>query len=125
MPVPNFTPTKVNYRVLPPMPLDPEQWLALARTLQLAPRQEKIVELILRGLQDKEIAAELGLKTPTVRTYIQRAFQKLNVHDRVELVLKLFAASHHTESDARELPVPSELVLKLFAASHHPDVPPL
>jgi len=54
----------------------------------------RIVELILRNRCDKQIAAAMGLKKPTVRTYMQRIFTRLDVSDRVELVLKLCALSH-------------------------------
>jgi DNA-binding NarL/FixJ family response regulator len=79
---------------LPPLPIAAEKWAVLAKTLRLAPRQEKIVELILRGLQDKQIAAVLGLKVPTVRTYLRRVYSRLRVDDRMGLVLRLFTVSH-------------------------------
>jgi DNA-binding CsgD family transcriptional regulator len=49
------------------------------------------VELILQDKKDKQIAAILGLKRPTVRTYLNRIFIHEGVTDRVELVLSLFA----------------------------------
>jgi DNA-binding NarL/FixJ family response regulator len=86
---------------LPPLPLSAKQWVALAQSLRLAPQQERIVELILRGMRDKAIASELQLRVSTVRTYLNRTFARLGVDDRMALVLKLFAASH-------ELPGPDE-----------------
>jgi len=67
--------------------------MAVVETLQLAPQQARIVELILRGLRDKQIAAELGLGVPTVRTYLKRVFVRVGVQDRVELVLRVFAVA--------------------------------
>jgi DNA-binding NarL/FixJ family response regulator len=79
---------------LPPLPLGDEQWENLAGSLGLPRRQRQVVELILRGLQDKEIAEQLRLSVPTIRTYIGRLFLRLGVEGRLQLVLKLFAASH-------------------------------
>ena len=79
---------------LPPLPLSPDKWQALVLTLQLPPRQQRIVELILRNQCDKQIAAAMGLKLPTVCTYKTRIFNRLAVSDRIELVLLLFAMSH-------------------------------
>ncbi len=75
------------------LPLDSASWMAVVETLQLAPQQARIVELILRGLRDKQIAAELGLGVPTVRTYLKRVFVRVGVQDRVELVLRVFAVA--------------------------------
>ena len=40
------------------------------------------------GLQDKEIAATLGIGTATVHTHIHRLFDKLGVHSRRDIVAK-------------------------------------
>jgi DNA-binding NarL/FixJ family response regulator len=79
---------------IPELPLPPEKWRQLIKALPLPPQQIRIVELILRNCCDKEIAAALGLKVPTIRTYLQRIYQRLGVSDRVELILRLFAMSH-------------------------------
>lgn len=81
---------------IPDLPLPPEKWQQLMERLQLPPQQIRIVELILRNCCDKQIAAALGLKVPTVRTYLQRIYARLDVGDRVELILRLFAMSHDT-----------------------------
>jgi DNA-binding NarL/FixJ family response regulator len=83
--------------VLAKLPLPEAQWAAIARQLRLAPQQRRIVELILRGCQDKQIVAELGLALPTIRTYLNRVFVRLHVADRMELVLMLFAMSHSVQ----------------------------
>jgi DNA-binding NarL/FixJ family response regulator len=74
------------------MPL--EKWEKMRSDLQLSPRHEQIVELILRNQSDKEIAAAMNLKIPTIRTYKTRMFQRLDVADRIDLILRLFALSH-------------------------------
>jgi len=67
--------------------LTPKEWSDIVRVLRLSPGQAKVVELILRGQKDKEIARQLKLRHSTVRTYLNRAFQRLGVTDRVGLVL--------------------------------------
>jgi DNA-binding NarL/FixJ family response regulator len=81
-------------RKLPPLPLPLDKWASLLSALQLPLRQQRIVELILRNQCDKQIADMMGLKVPTVRTYKTRIFHRLDVSDRVELILFLFALSH-------------------------------
>jgi len=76
---------------LPILPMDAAIWQEVANQLALPPQQIRIVELILRGQQDKEIASGLGLSFATVRTYLKRIFDRLEVSDRVGLVLRIFA----------------------------------
>jgi DNA-binding NarL/FixJ family response regulator len=79
---------------LPQLPLPSETWNKLCGSLKLSPQQKRIVELILLNHCDKQIAAAMQLRPPTVRTYITRIFYRMGVRDRHELVLKLFAMSH-------------------------------
>ena len=57
--------------------------------MRLSAREEQIGEALARGLQAKEIAAELGLTPGTVRSYLKTIYSKLNVHSGLELVSKL------------------------------------
>ena len=75
---------------LPPSPVCADEWEQIVRELGLPPRQAKIVDLILRGLADKQIASELNLSFSTVRTYLERVFARLEVPDRIQLVLRIF-----------------------------------
>jgi DNA-binding NarL/FixJ family response regulator len=58
--------------------------------MELSAQQARIVELILLDHGDKQIAREMGLRAPTVRTYLSRIFQRTGCTDRVGLVLKVF-----------------------------------
>ena len=58
---------------------------------KLSPRQREIAEMVSRGFQDKEIACELRISEETVGHHLRRAFAKLGVHSRVELVMVVFA----------------------------------
>lgn len=76
---------------LPPLPVSDPEWQEIAKELALSPQQTQVVELILRNLQDKQIAEELNIAFPTVRTYLRRIFDRLGVDDRMGLVLYIFA----------------------------------
>ena len=82
------------------LPMDQATWQTIAEELQLSPQQTRIVELILCGYQDKEIAVELSLSEPTIRTYLKRTFDRVEVADRMGLVLHVFskAQEHATSS---------------------------
>ena len=81
--------------VVPPatrkLPCSEKTWREIAARLALSPQQERIVRLILCGKQDREIAEELAVSVPTVRTYLTRTFLRLGVDDRLALVLYVFA----------------------------------
>jgi len=68
-----------------------QEWGQLKTHLHLPPRQAEIVRHLLHGLSDKQIARELGVSLPTVRTHLSRLFRRFDVCDRVELVLGVFA----------------------------------
>ena len=84
---------------LPPLPMDQATWQAITETLAFSPQHTRIVELILRGRKDKEIATELGLSVFTVRTYNKRIFDRVGVSDRLFLVLRIFAMAQEHVSD--------------------------
>ena len=54
----------------------------------LSPRELEVIRLVSRGLQDKEIAFELGISERTVQTYIQNLFAKLGTKNRTEAAVK-------------------------------------
>ncbi len=48
----------------------------------LSPQEGRILELVVEGKTNKEIAATLGLSAKTVKNYLSNAFQKLHVSRR-------------------------------------------
>ncbi|MDT3701175.1 MAG: response regulator transcription factor [Thermincola sp.] len=55
----------------------------------LTPRELEILELIVKGLQNKEIAGKLGVKTKTIEYHIGNILSKLGVNSRLEAVLRI------------------------------------
>ncbi len=56
---------------------------------ELSPREREILEGLSRGRQYKEIAGELGVSFNTVRTHVNRIYEKLHVHSRQEAIRHL------------------------------------
>ncbi|MGE3277134.1 MAG: response regulator [Vicinamibacterales bacterium] len=74
-----------------PIPPDIAETLA-ARVPRsaLTPREVEVVGLMAKGLQNKEIAASLGISHETVRIHAKNIFAKLRVPDRTAAVVDAF-----------------------------------
>ena len=57
----------------------------------LAPREQEVLKLLSKGYLQKEIADQLAISFPTVRTLTARIFTKLHVHSRSQAVAKYLA----------------------------------
>jgi NarL family two-component system response regulator LiaR len=64
-----------------------EEWNCLQYHLDLSPRQGQIVREILHAKSDKQIARDLDIALPTVRTHLARLFHRYELNDRVELIV--------------------------------------
>jgi two-component system nitrate/nitrite response regulator NarL len=60
----------------------------------LTKREFEVVQCAARGMTNKTIAGELGLSEHTVKNYLFRAFDKLGVSSRVELLFYLTIRGH-------------------------------
>ena len=69
-----------------------KQWERLTDQLLLPPRQQQVIRLLLDGRSDRQIADEIGLAVPTVRSHLGRIYAKFSVQDRTELVIYVFRA---------------------------------
>ncbi len=56
--------------------------------VQLSPREAEVINLLSRGHRFKEIAGRLGISATTVRTHLERSYEKLQVSSRTEAVAK-------------------------------------
>lgn len=59
-----------------------------SETDSLAPRELEVLHGLSCGQPYKQIASDLGISLSTVRTYIQRIYEKLHVHSQTEAVMK-------------------------------------
>ena len=66
---------------LPDAPVDD------SRLADLSEREREILLEVARGRSNAEIAAALHIAEPTVKTYLGRLRAKLDLHDRVQLVI--------------------------------------
>jgi DNA-binding NarL/FixJ family response regulator len=67
------------------------EWAAIVRQLKIPQRQSQVLKMLFNGHSDKQIARDLDIAMPTVRTYMNRLFARFNVQDRHELILHVFA----------------------------------
>lgn len=69
------------------------------RRYRLSPREWEVMNLVSRGLCNKEIAYAMGITEGTTKVYLSRMFDKLEVGDRYELAL--LGLRHLSQSNTR------------------------
>jgi DNA-binding CsgD family transcriptional regulator len=73
-------------RDVPPDLADPED--LQDRVSKLTPREHEVLGLMTRGLNNREIAAELGIAYTTVRSHAQAVIEKLDARSRLQAVAR-------------------------------------
>ena len=56
----------------------------------LTAREKEVLQLLILGKSNPQIAKELIISRDTVKAHIEHMFEKYEVHSRVELVVKLY-----------------------------------
>jgi DNA-binding NarL/FixJ family response regulator len=78
----------VTRRVIDRMAQQPTPDLAdQAKLHDLTPREREVLGLVAGGLSNHEIAGELVIEESTVRSHIRRILMKLELRDRVQIVI--------------------------------------
>jgi DNA-binding NarL/FixJ family response regulator len=78
----------VTRRVIDRMAQQPMPELAdRAKLGELTRREREVFELVARGLSNREIARELVVEQSTIRTHVKRILMKLDLRDRVQIVI--------------------------------------
>jgi DNA-binding NarL/FixJ family response regulator len=70
----------------------------------LTQREQEVLTLIARGKSNMEIAVELSVSLPTVKTHVSRLLTKLDARDRTQLVIAAYETGLVSPSAVRGLP---------------------
>ncbi len=68
------------------------RWQQLGKHLGLTPRQLAVSRLACKGLKTDTIAARLDLSPHTIRMHLRGLFERLDVQERVGMVVRLVDA---------------------------------
>jgi len=61
---------------------------AAAHVEGLTAREKEVLELVMQGLENQDIADRMGVSIAAVRFHLQHIYEKLHVHSRSEMILK-------------------------------------
>jgi len=85
--------TWMEYDLLP----EPDLAFSNARS-NLTPRELQVVDLVKRGLKNREIALALGIQTGTVKIHLKHIFEKTGIRGRYGLALSGLREQHGPEA---------------------------
>jgi DNA-binding NarL/FixJ family response regulator len=66
----------------------------------LSQREEEIARLVAAGLSNRDVSDKLGLSQHTVKNYLSRIFEKLDICTRIELVLYILSQAKPAQPDS-------------------------
>jgi DNA-binding NarL/FixJ family response regulator len=67
-------------------------WAHAAAVLGVSAKDIEVLERILRGESEKEVAAQIGASRRAVHARLERLYRRLDVHSRTELIVAVVAA---------------------------------
>ncbi len=71
-----------------------EQETAATDLEGLSAREREVLDLVVRGLSNKEIVDRLGITIEGVRWHLRNIYQKLHVHTRTEVLVRFRSRMH-------------------------------
>lgn len=101
---PSVTAQLIAAVAAPPEPEDPAVVRARTAVQSLTERELDVARAVARGLSNAEIASELYLGIPTVKTHVGRLFDKLGVENRVQIALLVHDATRDSADDPQTDP---------------------
>ena len=81
---------------LPLPPIEPDHWREILDIMRLSPQQAQILDLLLRGVGDENIAPTVGLRKSTVRADIAHLLAQ-PADNRTELAMQVLALAHQVK----------------------------
>ncbi|MFC4557615.1 LuxR C-terminal-related transcriptional regulator [Virgibacillus kekensis] len=60
------------------------------KELNISPREQEVLDLVIRGFNNREIGEKLFISSHTVKNHVTRIFQKLGVQDRAHAISKVY-----------------------------------
>jgi DNA-binding NarL/FixJ family response regulator len=98
----------VTRRVIGRMAQQPAPDLAdQAKLQELTPREREVLELVARGLPNRAIARELVVEESTIRTHVKRILTKLDLHDRIQIVIFAYETGVNRRAAAADQSTPT------------------
>src|SRR5688500_8990239 len=77
----------------------------------LSQRQREILEQMLQGLSNSEIAFRIGVGSETVKTHVAQILQRLRARDRIDLLRRaLEQRGYFLEAVLQDVPCPVVLI---------------
>jgi len=84
----------------------------------LSKREFEVVQCVVQGMTNREIAVRLRLSQHTVKNYLFRVFDKLGVSSRVELLFMTLGRDHDVERRSQE-PLSNDVLRQMFTSGPH------
>ena len=66
---------------------------------RISAREQEIVELLCQGMTNKQIAETLFISETTVKTHVSNILTKLNLHDRMQIIVHFYGKVKADNSD--------------------------